>query len=530
VDSEAGARRPGTVLIATGLGLFMIFLDALIVNVALPDIQSEFDTGEAGVQWVVAAYSMTMAMFMMSGATLADRLGRRRTYVLGMVVFAVASIGCAASPGIEVLTASRALQGVGAAVVNVASLAVVSAAFTRPSDRARAIGTWTGVASVGLALGPTIGGVLTDEVGWRSIFIINPFVAAVAVVITLGFVSESRDPTRRGFDPLGQLLFILGIGALTFALVEIPEFGWTSPVILACLLGALGVLAVFVTAELRIDGPMMDVRVFRDRVYTTAIVTVFCILFCAYGTLLTTTQYFQNVREYSAVRTGILMLAFALPIVVGAPVSGHLAARIGARPPTLAGLTSMVVGCAVVALTTGGALVYTVIGLFLVGAAGVTIAPATNIAMGSIAPERAGMASGILSAQRGLGSTAGYAIMGSVLAATVAGVLPGKLEPLIPDDGEREAVVADVEDAANPQAVPAVIGPRQPTPSEVAERREVLEATDDAFVDGVRVASAVAFVVALAALILGYVIFPKGRGATESDESEPAKADVAAPT
>lgn len=529
--TEAGAQRAGVVLIATGLGLFMIFLDALIVNVALPDIQSEFDTGESGVQWIVAAYSMTMAMFMMSGATLADRLGRRRTYLLGVILFSIASICCAAAPSIGVLTASRAFQGVGAAVVNVASLALVSAAFARPSDRARAIGTWTGVASFGIALGPTIGGVLTDAVGWRSIFIVNPIVGLIVVMTTLVYVSESRDPASRGFDPAGQVLFVLGVGVLTFGLIEVPEFGWISPLILACLLGGLGVLALFAATELRSDGPMMDVRVFRSPAYTAAIVTVFAVLFCVYGSILTTTQYFQNVRDYSAVRAGVLMLAFAVPVVIGAPLAGRLAAAFGGRRPTLAGVSATVVASIILALTTGNSLIFTVVGMAVMGiGAALSIAPATNIAMGSIASERAGMASGILSVQRGLGSTAGYAIMGSVLAATLSGVLPDKLEPLISDDGERAAVVADVEDAANPQAVPAVLGPGGTTHSEITERQEVLDAADDAFVDGVRVASAVAFVVALAALILGFVTFPRGRTATESDESEPAMADAAATT
>lgn len=509
----------------------MIFLDALIVNVALPDIQSEFDTGESGVQWIVASYSMTMAIFMMSGATLADHLGRRGTYVLGVVMFAVASIGCAAAPSALVLIMARAVQGVGAAVVNVASLALVSAAFARPSDRARAIGLWTGVASLGIALGPTVGGVLTDEIGWRSIFIINPIVGVIILLITFGSVSESRDPATRGFDPLGQFLFIVGIGALTFALIEVPELGWISPVILACLVGGLAVLVLFGATELRSDGPMMDVRVFRSPAYTAAIVTVFAVLFCVYGSMLTVTQYFQNVRDYSAVRAGVLMLAFAVPVVIGAPLSGRLAAAVGGRRPTLAGVSSVVLACVVLALTTGDGLIYTVIGMGLVGTgAAFSIAPATNIAMGSIVPERAGMASGILSAQRGLGSTAGYAIMGSVLAITVAGVLPDKLEPLISNDAEREAVVTDVQDAANPQAVPAVLGPGAETHSEIAERQEVLDAADDAFVDGIRAASAVAFVVALAALVLGFVTFPKGRTAAESDEPVGAATEAATRT
>ncbi len=178
------ATRQRMTLVATGLGLFMIFLDATIVNVALPDIQNEFDVGEQGIQWVVAAYSLTMGMFMMSAATLSDQRGRRRAYVVGIVLFCVASVGCGLAPDLGVLNLARGLQGVGAAIVNVASLALVSAAFPDPAAKARAIGLWTGIAAIGLAIGPTLGGVLTEGLGWRSIFLINVVVGVVAVVLT----------------------------------------------------------------------------------------------------------------------------------------------------------------------------------------------------------------------------------------------------------------------------------------------------------------------------------------------------------
>ena len=175
VVEDATTSRQGTwVLVATGLGLFMIFVDAMIVNVAIPDIQREFDAGESGIQWVVAAYSLTMAMFMMTGGTVGDHYGRRRAYVGGIVIFCIASIGCALAPGIDFLSVMRGFQGIGAAVVNVASLALVGAAFPDPDKKARAIGIWTGIAAVGLAVGPTLGGILTEHVGWRSIFVFNP--------------------------------------------------------------------------------------------------------------------------------------------------------------------------------------------------------------------------------------------------------------------------------------------------------------------------------------------------------------------
>ena len=506
------ASRPTLTLVATGLGLFMIFVDATIVNVALPDIQRQFHVGEAGLQWVVAAYSLTMGMFMMSAAKLADGAGRRRTYIIGIGVFCAASVGCGLAPSIEVLDVFRGLQGVGAAIVNVSSLALVGAAFPEPSAKARAIGTWTGIAAVGLAVGPTLGGVLTESFGWESVFLVNVVFGAVAVALTLAFVTESSDPAKRGLDLPGQLLFIVGIGAITYGLIEGPHDGWASPTVLTCFLGGLAIIATFVMVELRSSEPMMDVRFFTDRAYSAAIFTIFAVLFGIYGTLLIITQYFQNVRGYSPEEAGFLLVAMTVPTIVGAPIAGRITARLGPRRPALFGVSLIALGMAVLALTTGGWLGFTLIGLAFVGAAGgFAVTPSTNEGMSAIPPDRSGMASGMLSAQRALGSTAGFAIMGSILAAVIAGSLPGRFEPYIASRSERAAVVERVVDAANPRAVPSVIGPARPLAAEVARRDALVNAADDVFVEGIRAAMAVGFAVALMALFAVWRYFPASR-------------------
>ena len=527
MDGRPAAARPSMVLVATGLGLFMIFLDATIVNVALPDIQNEFDTGEQGLQWVVAAYSLTMGMFMMSAATLADARGRRLAYIGGIVLFCAASIGCGIAPSLMVLNVSRGLQGTGAAIVNVASLALVGAAFTDPAAKAKAIGSWTGIAAVGLAIGPKVGGVLTDEFGWRSIFWVNPVIGVAAVVVTLMFVRESRDPTEHRFDWAGQVLFIAGVAAITYALVEGPHSGWASPLILTLLLGSVVIIAAFVHVELRTTDPMMDVRVFADRIYSTAIITIFCVLFGIYGTLLVITQYFQNIRDYSAEDAGFLMISMTLPVIVLAPIAGRLTGRLGGRRPTLVGVSMIVAGLAVLALTIGGNVGWTLLGLALVGGAGgLAVTPATSVAMTSIPQDRSGMASGILSAQRALGSTAGFAIMGSVLAAVVALTLPGKFEPYLPNEQQRDDAVDEVVDDANPRAVTALIAPGQPLDDDVKEEPELVQASDEAFVDGIRAAIGVALVLVTGTLIAGYVVFPKGeRAAADAEVGEAALVD-----
>jgi EmrB/QacA subfamily drug resistance transporter len=512
--------RGAWTLVATGLGLFMIFLDAMIVNVAIPDIQHEFGAGETGIQWVVAAYSLTMAMFMMSGGTFGDHFGRRLGYIVGVVVFCAASIACGIAPGIGVLIVARGLQGVGAAVVNVASLALVGAAFPDPKVKARAIGIWTGIAAIGLAIGPTLGGVLTEDVGWRSIFLFNPFIGALAVVVTLRFVTESRDPSSRSFDVAGQVLFITGVGVLTYALIQGGHTGWRSPIILGSLVTAAIVLVVFVRFESRASDPMMDIRVFKDRVYNAAIYAVFATLFCVYGTLFIITQYFQNVRTYSPEKAGVLILAMTIPVIVLSPLTGRIVAARGARLPTLLGLGCLAIGTGLFTVGNASYLTLTLVALMFVGiASGLSVAAATSEAMASIPPERSGMASGILSSQRALGSTAGFAIMGSILAATVSIALPHNLKPIISDAARRDQVVQRVVDDANPQAVAGLIGPGRPLPDDIAIDDEVVAAADDAFTTGIRVAMLVGFAVAVSALGVGWVLFPR--------ESESPVAEVA---
>lgn len=510
------AQRPVNktmVLVATGFGLFLIYLDATIVNVALPDIQDHFGGGEGALQWVPAAYTLTMGMFMMTVASLADDRGRKRVFLGGVLVFALGSLLCAVAPSLVVLTGARALQGVGAATVNVASLALVSAAYPDPRAKAKAIGIWTGIAAVGLAIGPTLGGVLTESVGWRSIFAVNVVMAVVAFVLVWHFVSESRASVKRSFDLPGQLLFIVGIGVLTYALIQAPQEGWLSPVIVGAFVVAALFVVVFIVTELRVREPMMDVRVFNDGVYTAAIVTIFILLFGVYGSFLVVTQYFQNILGFGPEKAGFLMLANTIPTIILAPIAGRIAAKRGGRRPTLAGMVAAIAGMALIGLGAPVALWIVLVGLALLGAGGgLAIAPATNVAMSSIPEERAGMASGIMSAQRALGSTAGFAIMGSILAVVVAGQLPADLAATVPDARDRAVVVEHIVADANPQGAIGLIGPGRllPDPGGRVYVDEVVDAADDAFTSGIRMAQLVAAALGLGALVFGWIKFPRG--------------------
>jgi EmrB/QacA subfamily drug resistance transporter len=332
----SGVQR-GT-LVATSLGLFMIFLDALIVNVGLPAIQADFGVGEQGLQWVVAAYSLGMAVAMMSAATVADLRGRRRLYLVSVVVFTAASAACGLAPSLTALTIARAIQGVAAAATNVTSLALVSAAFPDPRQKARAIGLWTGIAATATAIGPTLGGVLVETVGWRSIFLVNLPVGIAVVALTWKWVAESRDETPRRLDLPGRCSAIAGVGAFTYAVIEGPRAGWTSATILALLAIAAAALAAFVRVERRSPDPMMDLTLFRDRTYALAIGTMFVAFFAMYGMLLVTTQYLQNVRGHSPAMTGALILPFSIACTFVSMRVGRVVGRIGTRIPILFGI------------------------------------------------------------------------------------------------------------------------------------------------------------------------------------------------
>jgi EmrB/QacA subfamily drug resistance transporter len=515
VDTQpevTGSPRQVPTLVATALGLFMIKLDATVVNVALPDLQAQFRVGEQGLQWVVAAYSLTMGMFVMAGAAFADRRGRRLAYLSGLLVFVAASIACGLAPSVPLLGVARGVQGVGAAVISVASLALLVSAYQGSNAKAKAIGAWTGISAVGYAIGPTVGGILTGAFGWRSIFLVNPVVGAVAVVLTLRFVAESRDPQRRPFDLAGQALFVVAIGLVTYVLVEGPHVGWLSPPMLV--LGAAGLAATtaFVVVERRRPEPMMDLGLFGDRVYSVAIYTIFSVMFCVYGTLLIVTQYFQNVRGHGPTLTGVLMISMTAPSIVAAPLAGRMVGRYGARLPTLLGVGSICIGTALLVVSTGGPIVWTLLGLSLTGVAGsLAVAPATAIAMRAVPEARSGMASGIISVQRALGSTAGFAIMGSILAAGVSLALPGALAPDLPDRAERDRVVEVIVEDANPRAVTSLIGPGRPLPREVDRDDRLVDAADEAFVTGLRAAWGLGFLAVAVAFVAGWAVFPRGR-------------------
>ena len=509
-------------LAATSLGLFMIYLDALIVNVALPAIQSDFKVGEAGLQWAVTAYSLGMAIAMMSAGTAADIYGRRKLYLAGIALFTAASAACGMASSLEVLNLARAVQGIAAATVNVTSLAVVSGAFPDPKLKAWAIGIWTAIASTAMAIGPTLGGFMVQQTGWHSIFMVNVPVGLFVLTLTWCFVAESRDERPRRFDIPGQLLFIIAVGAFAFAVIEGPQAGWLSREILTLFVIVGLALTAFIFCERRSADPMMDLMLFRDRTYSLAIITIFAVLFGTYGMLLVITQYLQNVRGFSPTDAGLLLFPFSASMMIVSLTAGKLVGVVGSRRLILLGLASEIIGLAVLIAGLQASTVAVSAGLLFVGVgAALCLAPITSLAMTAVPASRAGMASGIMSVQRALGSTVGFAVLGSILAAALTATLSAHLTGALPDPTEREEVAATIIQNANPRAYSVEIGPGRPIQHiDAATQKAILAAADSDFVNGIRFSLATAMVLLALVLAAGFVWFPRGKHSIADAERE----------
>src|SRR4029434_5423350 len=341
--------------------------------------------------------------------------------------------------------------------------ALVSAAFPDPKLKSWAIGIWTAIASTAIAIGPTLGGLMVQGTGWRSIFVVNIPVGLVAMALTWRFVAESRDERPRTFDIPGQLLFMTAVGAFAFAVIEGPRAGWLSGQILTLFVVAGAALATFIFCERRSMDPMMDLKLFGDRTYSLAIITIFTAMFAIYGMLLVIMQYMQNVRGFSPTDAGLLLLPYSPSLMIVSLKAGSLVGVGGSRRLILLGLRSQIGAFALLIAGLQGNTVVVGAGLLFAGTGtGLCLTPITSLAMTAVPAERAGMASGIMSAQRALGSTVGCAVLGSILAAALTVTLSAHLADALPDPTERKEVAATIIGNANPRAYSAEIGPGRP--------------------------------------------------------------------
>ena len=422
---ELSRRRRTLVLVICCLSLFIVGVDTTIVNVALPSIGRDLHAGVSGLQWIVDAYTLVLAsLLMLSGAT-ADRVGRRRTFQVGLAVFTVGSGLCSLAPGLGWLIAFRMMQAIGGSMLNPVAMSIITNTFTDRAERARALGAWGGTFALSVALGPVLGGVLVEAVGWRGVFWVNIPVGLAAIALTARFVPESRAARARRADPVGQGLIVVMLGSLTYAIIEGPTDGWHSPDILALFVVAAVSLAVFVAYEARRTEPVLDPRFFRSAPFAGAVLTAICAFAALGGFLFLATLYLQDVRDMSALDAGLHMVPMAAVMAVGAVASSRILARWGGRLPTLiAGAGIAAGGLLLTGITTSWSTLHIIVAFSVFGlGSGMVNAPITQAAVSGMPFEQAGVASGIASTSRQIGASLGVAISGSILAANLHGPL-----------------------------------------------------------------------------------------------------------
>jgi DHA2 family methylenomycin A resistance protein-like MFS transporter len=418
-DEAAGSRagrKKFLGLISVCLGFFVIQLDVTIVNVALPAIQREVGGSVGGLQWVIDAYTLALASVMLTAGSQADRLGARRVFTAGLIVFGVGSAACAAAPTLGVLIAARTVQGLGASALLPCSLALIVHQYPDAGPRARALGVWGGMGSLGVALGPVAGGGLIAVAGWRWIFLVNVPVCALTFVLLRRHVRESpSDPSRRT-DLAGLFLGVASLAGLTGGFITAGEQGWTAPLPVALLAAGVAAGLLLVRAERRRAAPMLPLGLFRSVNLSAATGVGVLFNLCIYGALICLSLFLQQARHESALATGLLILPMSVAVGIGSVASGPLTARLGARIPMTAGLALAGVGAAVLAAASDAPLAMIIAGSVLLGLCSLAMPAMTAVVVGSAGREHAGLASGILNAARQAGGALGVAILGALFA------------------------------------------------------------------------------------------------------------------
>lgn len=395
-------------LIAICLGYFMVILDATVVNVALPSLGHDLGAGVSSLQWVVDGYTLVFAGLLLSAGSLGDRLGGRHVFQAGLLLFTLASGACAAAPSVAPLVAARVAQGLGAALLVPSSLALLRAAYDDPSDRARAIGAWGAVAGIAAASGPVIGGVLVSALNWRAVFLLNLPVGALALMLSRRHLPAAGERSGAGIDPAGQLLAVAALTLFTLGVIQ--------QMLLPALV-SLPLAVAFVLQERRARHPMLPLGLFRNETFSGASFVGLAINLGFYGQLFVMSLYFQHLRGWSALATGLALLPEGIFVAISSALSGRAMARAGPRLPMIAGL--LVGGAGLAGLAVAGDYTSYVILVPPLIAAGFgmafTMPAATNAIIGAAPAERAGIASGVLNASRQAGGAIGVALLGTLV-------------------------------------------------------------------------------------------------------------------
>jgi len=497
-----GDPRRWYILVVLCLGLLVVGIDGTIVNVALPTLVREIGASTSQLQWIVDAYTIVFASFLLIAGNTGDRLGRKKCFVFGLVVFGGGSLACALVDSPSALIATRAVQGFGAAFIMPATLSILANVFTDAGERARAIAIWAGVSGLGVAIGPLAGGFLLEHFWWGSIFLVNVPIVIVAIVAVIVLVPDSRDEHAPRLDVTGTLLSTVGLVALLYGIIEGPSAGWTDPKVVGGFVLAVVLLTGFVLWERHTDHPILDVRLFTNPRFTAASIAVTLVFFAMFGTLFFVSQYLQFVLGYSALRSGAALVPVAVVLMVVAPLSARLVARIGTKVVVTMGLLLVAAGLllfSTVSVDSGYPLVGAV--LVIIGAGmGLAIAPATDSIMGAVPPEKAGVGSAMNDTTREIGGALGVAIMGSLTAAAYTSAIVANSQFTALQKASPAAANAVKESVGNAAIAAAKF------PASVAHA--ITAAANTAFVDALSQTVVIAAVVALLGAPVAFFFLP----------------------
>lgn len=501
--SSAPPRSRGLLLTFICVGIFMAYLDATIVNVALPTMQQKLGADITRLQWIVDGYALVVAALLLTAGTLGDILGRKNIFLGGLTGFIAASALCALSTNYTFLLVARILQGAAGSVMIPISLALIAGLYPKPAERAKAVGVWAGVGGLALATGPVAGGFLISRYGWQSIFWVNVPVGIIALVVLMARLTVVQPPSKRRPDPVGQLLFIAAIASLAYGLIEASSRGWASPLIL----GSFGVAAVSLTAfvvwESRSPDPMLPLVLFRNPVLVVAGAVNFLGLFGLYGSIFLLTLYLQQINGLSTLEAGVRFLALTGAIMVFSYVASTLAARFGPKIPIVIGSVASAGGLLqLTQLEPGSGYGSYWWAMSLIGA-GVSLvgAPATVALLSSVRPEQAGTASGVSNTFRQVGSVFGVALCGTLLARHLSSGIPAALAPLPLDPAQRASLGGSLAHGDL-----SAVGHLPP-----GLRGQVLHATAQVFTDGLHMGAVMAAVATLVGGLFALFVLPNRR-------------------
>jgi EmrB/QacA subfamily drug resistance transporter len=440
-------------LAAVSFGLFMIMLDNTVVNVALPSMQRSLHLKVSELEWVVAGYALTFGALMLTGGKFADLFGRRLMFVAGLAIFTASSLACGLAGDASTLIASRVVQGVGAALMNPSTLSIITVTFP-PRQRGTAIGIWAGVSALALAIGPLVGGLITEHVNWNWIFFINVPIGVLGIAAAFAFIEESRDTSAEQRTDVGGLLTsALALFSLTYALIEANNYGWSSGRIVASFVLAAAALCAFVLLESRQRLPMLDLGLFRNRTFAGANTVMLLVALAMFGVFFYMSLYMQQVLRYSPIQAGASFLPMTVLIILIAPLAGRFSDRFGSR--VFAGSGMLLLALALFIFSRQGihSDFWNLLPAMLAGGIGMalTMTPTTAAAMSAVRADKAGVGSAVLNSMRQVGGSLGIAVMGAIVASGISsGIAAGDPQPV--------AFVHGLHDALQVAAVIALAG------------------------------------------------------------------------